>query len=1027
MGRLLGPHQLVPNCVFLHPFSFYRPETTFVMKNKGIIKFLLVALILVTLFHLSFTWVARQVEKEAQEISGGDPTLRRQYLDSIAFEPVYNLGIKKYTYQEVKERELNLGLDLQGGMHVTLEVDVEDLLRRLSGNNPDSTFQRALALAHEDMKHSTQDFLTLFYRRFKELNPEGKLAPLFATRENRDYIDFNSSDEEVLEFLRREVNESIQRTYNILQTRIDRFGVAQPNIQLLEGSNRIMMDLPGVDDPQRVRRILQRTAHLEFWETYESKDVLPLFEEINKVLAARLHPQTQPTPAADTAADTPADTTASTADADTTDDLLRELGITEADTDTAAPESLTPEEAARRYPLYQVLYPAIQQTEQGSFAQPGPIIGYAVAKDTARVNEYLSLPEVRRLLPRDLRFAWTAKPIDEEGKVFALIALKASTRQGGPALTGDVVTDARVSISPTGEREVLLMMNPEGAERWRQITRKNIGKSVAIVLDHHVYSYPVVQTEISGGSSSITGNFTMEEAQDLANLLKSGKLPLRVAIVEEAVVGPTLGAEAIRQGMMSLLVGFVLVILLMIFYYNIAGVFSVVALIANLVFIIGILASLGASLTLPGIAGLVLTVGMAVDANVIIYERIREELRAGKGLKLAIADGYRHAYSAIIDANVTTLLVGIVLAVFGTGPIQGFATVLIIGILTSLFTSIFITRMLIDWWLSKGKTIKFSYNWNARLLVDADFPFLRLRKKAYILSGIIIAAGIVSLATQGLKLGVDFKGGYSFVVRLDQPIPTHQIAAKLADRFGEKPSVTTFDRADQVRITTSYLLDSDDPDAQQKVQQAILEALQNEWNTAGEILSSQKVGPTIAEDIKAAATWAVIVSLLLVFIYIFIRFQRWQFGVGAVVALVHDVMIIMSLFSLLKNLPFFSLDVDQAFIAAVLTIVGYSINDTVVVFDRIRERLQVRRRLTFLESVNKALNETLSRTIITSLTTFVVVLVLFLFGGETIRNFSFALLIGIIAGTYSSLFIAAPIMVDLAGKKVSNDAPSKKA
>ncbi len=992
------------------------------MNNKGIVKFLLAALVLVTIFHLSFTWVARHVEQTAEEVSGGDPALRRQYLDSIAFEPVYNLGIKEYTYQEVKERELNLGLDLQGGMHVTLEVNVEDLLRRLSDNNPDSTFQQALRLARQDMKHSTQDFLTLFYKRFKELNPQGKLAPLFATRENRDYIDFNSSDEQVIEFLRKEINESIQRTYNILQTRIDRFGVAQPNIQLLEGSNRIMMDLPGVDNPQRVRRLLQRTAHLEFWETYEAKDVLPLFEKVNEVIAARLYPSdTLSTPSiTDTAiATSPPDTLT-----DTTEDLLAELGILEGtDTsDTAVLESISPEEAIRRYPLYQVLYPAIQQTEEGSFAQPGPIIGYALAKDTAKANQYLSMPEVRRLLPRDLRFAWTAKPVDEEEKVFALLALKASTRQGGAALSGKVVTDARVSISPTGEREVLLMMNPEGAERWRQITRKNIGKSVAIVLDHHVYSYPVVQSEISGGSSSITGNFTMEEAQDLANLLKSGKLPLQVDIVEEAIVGPTLGAEAIRQGMISLVIGFLLVIILMVAYYSIAGVFSVVALIANLIFIIGILASLGASLTLPGIAGLVLTVGMAVDANVIIYERIREELRAGKGLKLAIADGYRHAYSAIIDANVTTLLVGIVLAVFGTGPIQGFATVLIIGILTSLFTSIFITRLLIDWWLEKGKTVQFAYNWNAHLLAHVNFPFLRLRKKAYIISIIIIAAGIVSFFTQGLKLGVDFKGGYSFVVRLDKEIPTHQIAVELSNVFGEKPAVTTFDRSDQVRITTSYLLDSDAPDAQQQVETLIKDRLKQQWNATVQVLSSQKVGPTIAEDIKAAATWAVTVSLLLVFIYIFIRFQRWQFGLGAIVALIHDVLIIISMFSLLKGLPFFSLDVDQAFIAAVLTIVGYSINDTVVVFDRIREQLQVRRQITFLDSVNRALNETLSRTLITSLTTFIVVLILFVLGGETIRNFSFALLIGIISGTYSSLFIAAPIMVDLGREKLGEKA-----
>ncbi len=988
------------------------------MKNKGVIKFLLIALTLVTLFHLSFTWVARQVEKEAEAVSGGDPALKRHYLDSVAFEPVYNIGIARYTYQEVKERQLNLGLDLQGGMHVTLEVDVENLLRRLSNNNPDSTFQQALRMAREDMKHSTQDYLSLFYRRFKELNPDGRLAPLFATRENRDYITYKSTDEEVLSFLRREIDDAIRRTYNILQTRIDRFGVAQPNIQLLEGSNRIMMDLPGVDDPNRVRRLLQRTAQLEFWETYEAKDVLPLFEKINEVLAARLHPEGNP----DTA--TMADTTAAVTDTanavtDTAADLLSELGIEPSkDTDTAtAPEQLSPEEAARRYPLYQVLYPAIQQTEQGTFAQKGPVVGYAAAKDTAKVNDYLSLPEVRRILPRDLRFAWTAKPIDADKKIFALIALKASTREGGPALTGDVVTDARVSVTPTGEREVLLHMNPEGAERWRQITRKNVGKSVAIVLDQQVYSYPVVQTEISGGSSSITGGFTAEEAQDLANLLKSGKLPVRVAIVEEAVVGPTLGAEAIQQGLISLIVGLVLVMLMMVLYYNTAGVFSVVALVANLIFIIGILASLGASLTLPGIAGLVLTVGMAVDANVIIYERIREELRAGKGLKLAIADGYRHAYSAIIDANVTTLLVGIVLAVFGTGPIQGFATVLIIGILTSLFTSIFITRLLMDWWIGKGKKVKFSFSWNRDMLTKVNIPFIQLRKKAYILSGVIILAGLVSFFVQGFKLGVDFKGGYSFVVKLDKEIPTHQIAVELAKVFNEKPAVTTFDRSDQVRITTSYLLDSDNPDAQQEVQAALLKTLKQKWGASGEVLSSQKVGPTIAEDIKAAATWAVIVSLLLVFIYIFIRFRRWQFGVGAIVALIHDVLVILALFSLFKSIPFFSLDVDQAFIAAVLTIVGYSINDTVVVFDRIRERLQVRRRLTFLESVNRALNETLSRTLLTSLTTFVVVLVLFLFGGETIRNFSFALLVGIVAGTYSSLFIAAPIMIDLSGQK----------
>ncbi|MFW5822163.1 MAG: protein translocase subunit SecDF [Tangfeifania sp.] len=1011
------------------------------MQNKGAILTLAILLAAVCLYQLSFTWKARQVEKDAAEYAQGNLEKEDAYLDSISGEVVYNfLGLKEFTYREVKGLELNMGLDLKGGMNVTLEVAVDDLITALSNNSQDSTFRAALARASELQKESQEDFVTLFGQAFEEIDPNARLASVFLTLELREKININSTNEEVLDVIREETNAAIDNAFNIIRTRIDRFGVAQPNIQQLQTKGRILVELPGVKDQNRVRELLQGTARLEFWETYENQDVYPHLLQANERLKEMqsLGGDSSEGAADDTtaveaetgeeAAETEADTTAEESS------LLDELEAGAADDTTeAGMDNL--ENFREEYPLFAVLNPS---TDQQGQLFPGPAIGIAHSKDTAKVNEYLSREQIRSIFPRDMMFRWTANPIDEAGNFYRLIALKVTTRDGQPPLDGDVITDARQDFDQFGSNpEVAMSMNSEGAKTWQRMTKENIGKSIAIVLDGYVRSFPTVQNEISGGRSSITGLESIEEAKDLANILKSGKMPAPAHIIQEEIVGPSLGQEAINSGFYSFLIAFVLVLIYMFFFYSRhAGLAANVALIANMFFIIGVLASLGATLTLPGIAGIVLTIGMSVDANVLIYERVQEELRAGKGIKLAISDGYKNAYSAIIDGQVTTLLTGIVLYVFGSGPIKGFATTLIIGIITSLFSAIFLTRLIFEWRLSKNRKIMFSSPATEKWLRNTAIKFLEKKKLFYIISGAFIILSVGSLFVRGLNYGIDFKGGRTYVVRFEQGVEVSDVTQALTAVYGTTPEVKTFGSDDQVRITTNYKIDDDSENIDNEVEELLMQGLQNggfidqdvtlEEFTSDYQMSSQKVGPSISDDIRKDAVIAIGFALIIIFLYILIRFSNWQYGLGAVAALTHDSLIVLGIFSLLYNVLPFSLEIDQAFIAAILTVLGYSINDTVVVFDRIREFLKLYPKRDRTQNVDAALNSTLRRTFSTSLSTFVVLLAIFLFGGATIRGFTFALLVGVVVGTYSSLFVATPIAFDFHKRLAKVTAKRKK-
>jgi len=987
------------------------------MQNKGAILTFAILLAAVCLYQLSFTFKAKQVEKNAQEYAQGDPNKEFTYLDSISGETVYNfLGLKKFTYKEVKELELNLGLDLKGGMNVTLEVAVDDLIRALSNYNNDETFNAALQRARVMQRGSQEDFVTLFGQAFQEIDPNARLASIFLTLELRDKININTTNAEVLVVIRRETDAAISNAFNIIRTRIDRFGVAQPNIQQLQTKGRILVELPGVKDQNRVRTLLQGTAMLEFWETYENQEVYPYLLQANERLRDLQS-------ANDTASETIEEESTESeavAEQDSTQEssLLSEL---EAGTDTTDSGFDNLEDFRQEFPLFAVLNPS---TDQQGQLFPGPAIGIAQSRDTAKVNEYLNREQIRNIFPRDMMFRWTANSVDDAGNFYRLIALKANTRDGRAPLDGDVITDARQDFDQMGSNpEVSMTMNSEGAKTWQRLTKENIGKSIAIVLDGYVRSFPTVQNEISGGRSSITGLESIEEAKDLANILKSGKMPAPARIIQEEIVGPSLGQEAINSGMYSFLIAFALVLVYMLFFYSRnAGLSANVALITNMFFIIGILASLGATLTLPGIAGIVLTIGMSVDANVLIYERVQEELRAGKGIKLAISDGYKNAYSAIIDGQVTTLLTGIVLYVFGSGPIKGFATTLIIGIATSLFSAIFITRLIFEWKMKRSKTILFSSKITEGWLRHTSIKFLEKRKIAYFVSGALILLSIGSLAVRGLNYGIDFKGGRTYVVRLNQDVQVADVQAALAVPFGTAPEVKTFGADNQIRITTTYKIEDDSENVDNEVEELLMKGLQDadmldkgvtlEEFTSDYQMSSQKVGPTISADIRKDSVIAIGFAIIIIFLYILIRFTNWQYGLGAVAALAHDSLIVLGIFSLLYNVLPFSLEIDQAFIAAILTVLGYSINDTVVVFDRIREYLKLHPKRKREQNVDEAINGTLRRTFSTSLSTFVVLLTIFLFGGATIRGFTFALLVGVVVGTYSSIFVATPIAYD---------------
>ncbi|MFP4022917.1 MAG: protein translocase subunit SecDF [Thiohalospira sp.] len=1013
------------------------------MQIKGAIRFLAISLAVICIYYLSFTWVTTRIYKDAEkyaleyvenhpdeEVELND--IEYQYLDSLSGEEVYNLGFRKYTFRECQEREINLGLDLKGGMNVVLEISVEDIIKALANNSTDSTFREALNLAKEYRKDSREDYITLFGRAFNEIDPDARLAAIFNTIELKDKVDFNSTNEEVLDVIRTEAKDAIDNSFNILRSRIDRFGVVQPNIQRMEATGRVMVELPGVKDQERVRDLLQGTANLEFWETYNNTQVYPFLlqanERIYEIEQARKEVEKEEAVDEEEVSEEVSEELDEEQEEIEEDlSLLDQLESEESKEDSAA--ALTDDQQMERYPLFSVLSPSINpRTNQ---PMEGSVIGMAHFNDTAKVNAYLNMKQVRSIFPRDISFKWHVKPYkhDDSQSFYELHALKITGRDGKPPLDGDVITDARSEFDQnTGSAEVSMSMNADGAKVWARLTKNNVGNFIAIVLDNYVYSAPRVNQEITGGRSSISGDFTVEEAKDLANILKSGKLPAPARIIEEEVVGPSLGQEAINAGMKSFFIAFIVVMIYMIFYFSRkAGLVADIALILNMFFILGVLASLGAVLTLPGIAGIVLTIGMSVDANVLIYDRIREELAAGKGVKLAIKDGYKNAYSAIIDANVTTLLTAIILYTFGTGPIKGFATTLLIGIITSLFTAVFITRLIFEWYLKRNKEVTYSTKITENILKNPTFKFLEKRKIAYVISAILIFVSLGSLFTKGLNQGVDFTGGRTYVVRFEQPVNTVEISNSLGEVYGHAPEVKVFGDDNQVKITTKYRIDEDNVEVDQDVEAKLFEGLKpfiqdditfDDFNTNYK-MSSHKVGATIATNIIYKSMVVIILALIMMFVYIFIRFKNWQYGLGAVTALMHDVLIVLGIFSIFAGILPFSLEIDQAFIAAILTVVGYSVNDTVVVFDRIREYTTLYPKRDQHSIINGALNGTLSRTFNTSITTFVVLLTIFLLGGEVIRGFVFALLIGIVVGTYSSLFIASPVVYDTVHKNAN--------
>ena len=999
------------------------------MQNKGLVRILAVCLALVCAFYLSFSLVTSHYDKKAKEYAAGDNAKEFLYLDSIAAKKVW-FG---YTLKECREKEINLGLDLKGGMNVTMEVSVPDILDALSGHNETPNYKEAMALARQKQKSSGADFVTLFIESYREIDPDGQLASIFSTFELKDKITLTSTNAEVEKVIREEVDGAIQNSFNVLRTRIDRFGVVQPNIQKLAQPGRILIELPGIKEPERVRKLLQGSANLEFWETYEASELLPMLAQINREFAASAPETAEETPKEEVKAkeETPK------AEGDELADLVENLG-----TDSAALEADQAAQLAeykKNNPLFAILNPSINQAGQ---AYRGPVVGTVHYVDTAKVNAMLNSQIAKAILPRDARFYWTVKAIDEANAYYQLVALKAQ-RDGRASLEGDVITDARADFSQfSAYAEVSMSMNAEGAKTWQRLTKDNIGKSVAVVLDGYVYSFPTVQNEIAGGNSRITGNFTVEEAKDLANTLKSGKMPAPARIIEESVVGPSLGREAIQSGLWSFALGFVLILIYMIFYYGwIPGLIADAALVCNVFLLVGILASFSAVLTLPGIAGIVLTMGMAVDANVLIYERIREELRAGKGMRKAIEDGFKGAISAIVDANVTSFLTGAILAIFGTGPIKGFAVTYMIGIISSFLTAVFITRLLLEDYSKRdgAKELTFTTRLMKNFLQNIHFDFVKARKIAYCISGAIVIFAVLGLEPHifgKLNLGIDFSGGRNYVVRFDQNINTQDVRESLDDVFkatleeGETfgLNVITFGNdANQVRISTNYRIHEETAEADEQIEALLYEGCKpflgenisfddfrsTDSNAEVGIMSSQKVGPAIADDITTSAIWAVLAALVVIFLYILLRFRNFAYSVGALTALAHDTVIILGLYAILWKIMPFSMEIDQAFIAAILTVIGYSINDTVVIFDRVREYNGLYPKRERKININDALNNTLSRTFSTSMSTFVVLLAIFTFGGETIRGFVFALLMGVIVGTYSSLFIASPIAYDI--------------
>ncbi len=991
------------------------------MKNKNTIVFLTVVITALCLYYLSITFFSRGIQADAveyaQDESGVvDQTKKQAYLDSIWMEPVLNILGAEFTYKEIKEIELNLGLDLQGGMHVTLEVSPVEIIKGLSGNSQDPDFLTAIELAAERKKTSGQTpFTELFQQAYVETAPGGKLSRVFANAANSGRVSFESTNAEVMDVINEEVDLAIDRAFQILRTRVDRFGTSQPNIQRLQGTSRIQIELPGVDNPARVRKLLQGVAKLEFWEVYEPNEIATTLNAINTELD-KIETAAKSAVATDIATELKP--------AETQSENSLEAQLAQA-ADTAAVDT-----TATSTPGVSSFF-ALQK--QGPF----PGFYYNLA-DTGKINRVLRNDAIVRLVPGNLSFKWAVKPA-EGTELLELFPIK--TTRGEAPLTGEVVTDARQSLDDRARPAVSMQMNSIGAKKWKNLTGANINRNIAIVLDNYVYTAPNVVQEIANGSSSISGNFSVEEAQDLANILKAGSLPAPTRIVEEGVIGPTLGVESQRQGVTSILAGLLIVVIFMIAYYAKGGIVANVALLFNIFFIMGILANLSAALTLPGIAGIVLTIGMSIDANVLIFERIREELRNGIPLLQAISSGYKKAYSSIIDANVTTFLTGLILYFLGQGPVKGFAITLMIGIICSFFSAVFITRVIITWMTKNGNESKISFDTplSKGWLTNINFDFLSKRRIAYLVSTIIIVLGAIALSTNGLRLGVDFKGGRSYVVKFDETMVASDIKLALAGGVFTEDGVEVkeYNASNTLKVTTSYKVGEESTEVDNEVRGLLVDGITTATGKtfvdgtleidAGEftIIGSSKVLPTIADDIKDSSYKSFGFAILAIFIYILIRFRRWQFSLGAIVALVHDAFIVLSAFAIAGWLGL-SFEVDQVFIAALLTIMGYSINDTVVVFDRIRENLQLKGSKDLIGTFNESINSTISRTLITSMTTLIVVLVLFIFGGEVLRGFSFALLIGILVGTYSSVFVATPIVVDLTKKTLGAAADKEK-
>ena len=987
------------------------------MKNKGLIYFLTIVISFLSIYYLQFTFVSQRIQGEATDISRDengnvDFNKKQKYLDSIWNKPVYNL-VSDFTFKDIKESELNLGLDLQGGMHVTLEVSPVDILIGLSSDSKDPDFLNAIKIAKQNIKGTQQDLISEFYNEFQNLAPQKNLAEIFATVSNRGRISFDTSDSEILDIINEEVERAIDRSFNILRTRVDRFGTSQPNIQRLQGTGRIQIELPGVDNPERVRKLLQGVAKLEFWEVAEASetDVLQTLQIIDQFAVS------QNILNIDNIGDNVSESSSSQ------DDDLESLlsGENTEDNESESSEVTDDEDVVTESNLSSPLLANLRSEFGGLFYD---------LEDTMSINTILSNDKVRQLIPNTIKFLWAVKPTEDTAdptdQVLELFVIKTS-RGGKAPLTGEVITDARQDLDQSARPSISMQMNSSGAKNWRRLTSTNVGRRVAIVLDNYVYSAPFVQNEIPNGNSQITGDFTIEEAQDLANILKAGTLPAPTTIVEDVVIGPTLGKVAQSQGFRSIVSGLIIVLVFMVFYYSGGGLIANIALFFNIFFILGILAQLSASLTLPGIAGIVLTIGMSIDANVLIFERIKEELRNGANLKQAISNGYDKAFTSIIDANFTTLLVGLILYNLGQGPVKGFAITLIIGIICSFFSAVYITRVIVERLSRKGdkSPLRFSFPFSRNLLTSLKIDFLGRRKIAYYFSISFISLGLISLIIKGLTLGVDFKGGRSYVVTFDNTQVPSEIETGLQQSFdNEGVEVKTFGADNILKITTSYLINDDSDDADVNVKDRLVSGLKgitglsfteddtmvNQDNFT--ISSSSKVGATIADDIKNSSFSSGLIALIAIFIYILIRFRKWQFSTGAVFALFHDTLFVISAFSI-ANLFGVSYEIDQVFIAALLTIIGYSINDTVVVFDRIRENLGIKAGSEIIPVVNESINKTISRTLITSMTTFIVVLVLFLFGGPSLSGFSFALLIGIIVGTYSSIFVATPVFVDL--------------